>query len=189
MVLKCPIPIHTIILILGYRKLRDLFHHLTRLHLAFSLRNHKFKLVFKNQMHLDDCSRIQTALKSEIWRQRRDWNLSKTNSLWRAGQGKRKCKEETMVLSKRPVNNKDSRRGDRKSRRWQGEKQREQKRCASCSLYKYIYLVCRALVVGGLYSWNATLFVFRSVFSEGRVVKFGREERQSRVSRPCTYDI
>lgn len=80
-VLKCPILIHTIILILGYTKLRDLFHHLTRLHLAFSFTNHKFKLVFKNQMHLDDCSRIQTALKSEIWRQQRDWNLSKTNSL------------------------------------------------------------------------------------------------------------
>lgn len=62
-------------------KTKDIFHHLTRLHLAFSSRNHKFKLVFKNKKHLDDCSRIQTALKSEIWRQRRDWNLSKTNSL------------------------------------------------------------------------------------------------------------
>lgn len=52
---------------------------------------------------------------------------------------------------------------------------------ALCSLYKYIYLVCGALVVGGLYSWNATLLPFRSVFSEGRAVKFSREERQSRV--------
>lgn len=62
---------------------------------------------------------------------------------------------------------KNSGHSDRESRRWQGEKQREQKRCASCSLYKYIYLVCGALVVGGLYSWNATHLVFRSVFSRG----------------------
>jgi len=28
------------------------------------------------------------------------------------------------------------------------------------SLYKYIYLVCGALVLGGLYRWNATLLCF-----------------------------
>lgn len=74
------------------------------------------------------------------------------------------------------MSDKDSELGDRESRRWQEEKQRKRKRCASCSLYKYIYFVCRALVVGGLYSWNATLLVFRSVFSKGRGVKFRREE-------------
>lgn len=44
------------------------------------------------------------------------------------------------------------------------------------SLYKYIYLVCGALVLGGLYRWNATLPLFRSVFSKGRAVKFGPGE-------------
>lgn len=33
------------------------------------------------------------------------------------------------------------------------------------SLYKYIYLVCGALVLGGLYQWNATLPVFLDRFS------------------------
>lgn len=46
------------------------------------------------------------------------------------------------------------------------------------SLYKYIYLVCGALVLGGLYRWNATLPVFLDRFSpraaRARSVKFGR---------------
>lgn len=45
------------------------------------------------------------------------------------------------------------------------------------SLYKYIYFVCGALVLGGLYRWNATLPVFLDRFSPRAAratVKFGR---------------
>lgn len=104
-------------------------------------------------------------------------NHLKGNNCILTRQRKRKCKEETDRLLGRISEWQRLRScGDRESRRWQEEKQRERERWALCSLYKYIYVVCGALVVGGLYSWNATLLLFRSVSSEGHAVKFSRGE-------------
>ena len=88
---------------------------------------------------------------------------SKTEEKWR--EREKRGREETMARE-RAMN--DKRLGGTMIASLDVDKGRgkeDRKRRASCSLYKYIYLVCGALVVGGLYSWNATLLVFRSVFS------------------------